>query len=138
MFFWCVFFFFSSLNSKLRSSGERRFSVELQRQREVTGAELVRGVNPLEDRREDSLNGARVRWRHAILMEKERERERELLDDMETPQSIKEFHFYFYIFSLQNKVLNVDGVKVKLQVRSFAFFKGSERLLLQKVPVFPS
>lgn len=55
---------------------------------------------------------------------------------METPQTIKEFDFYIFSLSLQNKVLTVDGVKVKLQVRSFTFFKGSERLL-QKAPVFP-
>lgn len=64
------------------------------------------------------------------MMERERERERELLDNMETPQTINVFRFYFHIFSLQNKVLTVDGVKVKLQVRSLTFFIGSERLLL--------
>lgn len=126
---------FSSLNSKLRSSGEHIFSLELQRQREVTGPEQVRGVNPPEDGREDSLNRVRVRWRQAILMEREVERERKLLDGTET---IQEFRFYFSVSSLQNKVLTVDGVKVKLQVRRFTFFQGSERLLLQEVPVFPS
>lgn len=131
----CCCCFFSSLNSKPRSSGEHIFSLELQRQREVTGAEQVRGVNPPEDGQEDSLNRVRVRWRHAILMEREVERERKLLDDMET---IQEFRFYFSVSSLQNKVLTVDGVKVKLQVRRFTFFQGPERLLLQGVPVFPS
>lgn len=37
-------------------------------------------------------------------------------------------------FSLQNKVLTIDGVKVKLQVRNVAPLKGSRRNLLVSRP----
>lgn len=97
----CVCVCVSSFKSKLRSSGEQILSGAADTEGGDGGAELVRGVNPLEDRREDSFNGVRVRWRHAILMKREmRKRERELLDDMETPQTIKEFDFYIFSLSL--------------------------------------
>lgn len=69
-------------------------------------------------------------------MEKEREGAAGRHGDAADDKRVR--FLYFLSLSLQNKVLTVDGVKVKLQVRSFTFFKGSERLLLlQKAPVFP-
>lgn len=43
---------------------------EMERQREARGAERV---NPPEERSEASSKEAKVRWRHAILMERGRE-----------------------------------------------------------------
>lgn len=64
------------------------------------------------------------------------ERERKLPDDTET---IQELRFYFSVSSLQNKVLTVDGVKVKLQVRRFAFLQGSQRgCFCRETLFFPS